>query len=115
MSSINLELNDSFSSGTQGVGFVGRGAAKRSSDRSGAQLNRDTTSQEDLSNNSETYSHLIREANSLMQKHSEQPEFLLQLFQHAAKITRNTDQHVALELLRELSNQRQQSNIQHNR
>lgn len=59
--------------------------------------------------------HVMREAQSLMQKHSQQPQFLLQLFHHASRITSNTDQQVALELLKELSYQRQQNNIQHNK
>ncbi|KAB7506563.1 hypothetical protein Anas_03590 [Armadillidium nasatum] len=66
-------------------------------------------------NNSEEFKEVVREAESLMEKHSEQPQFLLHLFHHAAKITSSTNQQVALELLRELSYQRHRNNIENNR
>ncbi|KAK7076079.1 hypothetical protein SK128_025800, partial [Halocaridina rubra] len=46
---------------------------------------------------------VLREAESLMRCHANQPEFLLQLFRHASHITVHTDQHVAVALLQDLA------------
>ena len=46
---------------------------------------------------------MLKEAEVLMKKLSNHPQFLVQLFRHAATITQDTDQQVALDLLRELS------------
>lgn len=48
---------------------------------------------------------VLREAESLMRRHANQPEFLLQLFRHASQITVHTDQHVAVALLQDLATQ----------
>ncbi|CAL4185057.1 unnamed protein product, partial [Meganyctiphanes norvegica] len=56
---------------------------------------------------------VLREAESLIQCHSQQPDFLLQLFRHAAQITVTTDQHVALALLQDLAMQPHNANILH--
>lgn len=48
---------------------------------------------------------VVREAEALMRRHASQPEFLLQLFRHAAQITVHTDQHVAVALLQDLASQ----------
>lgn len=48
---------------------------------------------------------VLREAEALIRRHANQPEFLLQLFRHASKITVHTDQHVAVALLHDLASQ----------
>ncbi|XP_037786112.1 uncharacterized protein LOC119581992 isoform X4 [Penaeus monodon] len=53
---------------------------------------------------------VLREAEALMRKHANHPEFLLQLFRHASQITVNTDQHVAVALLQDLATQPHGSN-----
>ncbi|XP_045137925.1 uncharacterized protein LOC123520093 isoform X6 [Portunus trituberculatus] len=48
---------------------------------------------------------VLREAEALIRRHANQPEFLLQLFRHASEITVHTDQHVAVALLHDLATQ----------
>lgn len=48
---------------------------------------------------------VLREAEALIRRHANQPEFLLQLFRHASQITVHTDQHVAVALLHDLASQ----------
>ena len=55
---------------------------------------------------------VMKEAELLMKQHSNHPQFLVNLFRHASAITQDTDQQVAIDLLRELSGHRQHSQSQ---
>ncbi|XP_050688542.1 uncharacterized protein LOC126981470 isoform X6 [Eriocheir sinensis] len=66
---------------------------------------RANTSDSDGAEGSGVTLEVLREAEALIRRHANQPEFLLQLFRHASQITVHTDQHVAVALLHDLASQ----------
>ncbi|XP_069946301.1 uncharacterized protein [Cherax quadricarinatus] len=88
----------------------GIGSAGNSRDRSSVNYNFTRGNSTDSDGTGAMTLEVLREAEALMRRHANQPQFLLQLFHHASQITAHTDQHVAVALLQDLAAQPHGSN-----